>query len=179
MLMGCDSFPQHLVGPPGSPALDVAGLAFYSHRCRGRGLSGDAVGLNAAVLKWIFTWWNGATLGLRFTVGRRGVFVGEDETGNRYYEARDNRDSYDARKRRWVIYDGYAEASKVSPDWHGWLHYTFDEPPTVAPLPRRAWEKDHLPNLTGTVDAWRPEGSIARSGARPHATGDYEAWRPE
>ena len=62
------------------------------------------------MLKSIFTWWNGATIGIRFTVARRGVFVGGDDYGNKYYEARDNRDSYDNRKRRWVIYRGYAEA---------------------------------------------------------------------
>ena len=143
----------------------------------------DAGRLNAArtgasLLKSIFTWWNSATLGIRFTVARRGVFVGEDDYGNSYYEAKDNRDSYDGRKRRWVIYRGYAEASKVPAEWHGWLHYTFDEPPTVAPLKRRSWEKDHLPNLSGTLWAWRPKGSIARGGERPKATGDYEAWRP-
>eukprot|EP01035_Chromulina_nebulosa_P060277 gene60277-82462_t len=53
------------------------------------------------VLKAIFTWWNGATIGQKFHIGRRGVFIGQDELGNRYYEARDNRDSYDDRKRRW------------------------------------------------------------------------------
>ena len=83
-------------------------------------------------LKSIFTWWNGATFGARFHINRRGVFIGQDELGNRYFEAKDASDSYDVgRKRRWVIFTGYAEASKVSPDWHGWLHYTFDEPPTV------------------------------------------------
>src|SRR5690606_31590293 len=97
------------------------------------------------VLKAIFTWWHGGTFGAKFHIKRRGVFVGQDEFGNKYYEAKDTSDSYDGRKRRWVIYDGYAEASKVPPDWHGWLHYTFDEPPTVAPLPRKAWEKEHLP----------------------------------
>jgi len=131
------------------------------------------------VLKSIFTWWNGGTLGVRFTAWRRGVFIGEDAGGNKYYEAKDNSDSYDVHKRRWVIYNGYAEASKVPPEWHGWLHYTFDEPPTVEPLKRRGWEKDHLPNLTGTVEAWRPAGSIARAGERPRATGDYQAWTPE
>ncbi|HEX4180549.1 MAG TPA: NADH:ubiquinone oxidoreductase subunit NDUFA12 [Caulobacteraceae bacterium] len=130
------------------------------------------------MLKTIFTWWNGATLGVRFTVGRRGVFIGQDDEGNKYYEARDASDSYDRHKRRWVIYSGYAEASKVPPEWHGWLHYTFDEPPTKAPLKRRDWEKDHLPNLTGTVEAWRPSGSIAKTGERHKATGDYEAWTP-
>jgi NADH:ubiquinone oxidoreductase subunit len=132
-----------------------------------------------SLLKSIFTWWNGATMGVRFTVGRRGVFIGEDSRGNRYYEAKDARDSYDARKRRWVIYKGYAEASMVPTEWHGWLHHTFDKPPTVEPLPRRDWEKDHLPNMTGTVNAWRPAGSITRAGERPRATGDYQAWSPE
>ena len=131
------------------------------------------------MLKNIFTWWNGATIGIRFTLGRRGVFIGKDELGNSYYEAKDTKDSYDGRKRRYVVYNGYAEASKVSPDWHGWLHHTFDEPPTVEPLKRQSWERDHIPNRTGTVHAWRPQGSIARSGERQKATGDYEAWRPE
>ena len=81
--------------------------------------------------------------------------------------------------RRWVIFKGYAEASKVPPDWHGWLHHTFAEPPTVEPLMKRSWEKEHRPNLSGTQYAWRPTGSIARTGKRPPATGDYEAWTPE
>ena len=131
------------------------------------------------MLKNIFTWWNGATIGIRFTLGRRGVFIGKDELGNSYYEAKDTKDSYDGRKRRYVVYNGYAEASRVSPDWHGWLHHTFEQPPTVEPLIRQSWERDHIPNLTGTVHAWRPQGSIARSGERQKATGDYEAWRPE
>nr|WP_246347776.1 NADH:ubiquinone oxidoreductase subunit NDUFA12 [Brevundimonas variabilis] len=113
-----------------------------------------------------------------FTIAKRGTLIGTDENGNRYYQARDTQ-SYDGRHRRWVVYEGYAEASKVSPDWHGWLHYTFDEPPTVAPLVRRKWEKDHRPNLTGTPLAWRPPGSLANEGVRPAATGDYEAWKPE
>lgn len=150
--------------------MDAAGHGFYS---RGSNRLPDS-----HVFKTLLTWWNGATLGTLFTVAKRGRKVGEDEFGNRYYESRDTV-SYDGRKRRWVIFNGYAEASKVSPDWHGWLHYTFDEPPTEAPLPRRAWEKDHLPNLTGTPMAWRPQGSLARTGERPAATGDYEAWRPE
>jgi NADH:ubiquinone oxidoreductase subunit len=131
------------------------------------------------VLKAIFTWWNGATIGVRWTITRMGVLVGQDEFGNKYYEAKTNRESYDGRKRRWVVFNGYAEATKVSPDWHGWLHHTFEEPPTVEPLKRRAWEKDYVPNLTGTVEAWRPSGSLARTGERPAATGDYQAWRPE
>ena len=130
------------------------------------------------MLDKIFTWWNGATIGTLFTIAKRGVLVGADENGNRYYQSRDNI-SYDGRKRRWVVYNGYAEASKVTPDWHGWLRYTNEEPPTVAPLKRRRWERDHEPNMSGTPLAWRPQGSLANEGVRPAATGDYEAWKPE
>ena len=133
-----------------------------------------------SLLKTIFTWWNGATVGIHFTVGRRARLVGTDDYGNRYYEARDDRDSYDrGRKRRYVIYKGYADASKVPPDWHGWMHFTFDEPPTVEPFRLKGWEKEHRPNLTGTIHAYRPQGALARGGERQRATGDYEAWKPE
>lgn len=128
-------------------------------------------------LKRIFSWWNGATFGALYDIGRRGAAVGQDEQGNRYFEER--RASADGRRRRYVLYAGLAEPSQVPPDWHGWLHYTFDEPPTTAPLPRKAWEKAHVPNLTGTPGAYRPKGSLARPGERAKATGDYEPWRPE
>jgi NADH:ubiquinone oxidoreductase subunit len=132
-----------------------------------------------SLLKTLFTWWNGATIGIHFTIARRAVFVGQDDYGNRYFQAKDTSDSFDKNKRRWVIYQGYADASKVPAEWHGWLHHTFEEPPTDAPLLRRSWEKDHIPNLTGTIHAYKPQGSLARGGERQRATGDYEAWRPE
>jgi NADH:ubiquinone oxidoreductase subunit len=129
------------------------------------------------MLDKIFTWWNGATLGALYDIGRRSTLVGEDEQGNKYYE--EKKISLEGRKRRWVIYNGLAEASRVSADWHGWLHHTFQEPPTVAPLKKKSWEKPHRPNLTGTIHAYRPPGSLARGGERAPATGDYEPWRPE
>jgi NADH:ubiquinone oxidoreductase subunit len=131
------------------------------------------------VLKDIFTWWFGATIGARNQIRRSSKLVGHDELGNAYYESTDKKFDYDGRNRRFVIYKGYADASKVSPDWHGWLHHTFAEPPTREPLKRREWEKDHLPNLTGTIWAWRPKGSLARGGERQAATADYEPWTPD
>ena len=127
------------------------------------------------MLKSIFTWWNGATMGARFDIGRRAGFVGKDDLGNKYFEER--KPSLEGRKRRYVIYNGYAEPSKIPPDWHGWLHHTWEEPPTKAPLPHRPWEKPHLPNLTGTAAAYVPPGSILR--AEPARRADYEAWSPE
>ncbi len=128
------------------------------------------------MLKRIFTWWNGATLGALWDINRRGAFVGEDEQGNRYFEER--KPSLDARKRRYVLYNGLAEPSRVPPDWHAWTHYTVDDPPTLAPLKRQSWERPHQPNMTGTVRAYRPKGSLARGGKRAAATGDYQAWKP-
>lgn len=129
------------------------------------------------MLDKIFSWWSGATIGTLFDVGRRGAFVGEDEMGNRYFQER--KTSLDGRHRRWVLYKGYAEGSKVSPDWHGWMAHTFEHPPTTEPFSLKAWEKSHVPNMTGTLNAWRPKGSLAEGGDRPKATGDYEAWKPE
>ena len=123
-----------------------------------------------SLLSQIFTWWNGQTLGTRIFTWRNGRQVGEDDQGNRFYQTADG-------KRRWVIYAGEAEASQVSPDWHGWLHHTWAEPPTERPLPRKRWEKPHQPNLTGTPAAYHPPGSILAP--RQTAPRDYEAWTPE
>jgi len=124
------------------------------------------------VLSEIFTWWNGQTLGTRLFTARHGKFVGEDEAGNRFYQTADG-------KRRWVIYAREAEASHVSPDWHGWLHHTYPDPPEQGRLPAKPWEKPHQPNLTGTDRAYHPPGSVLSPEARPKVTGDYEAWQPE
>lgn len=127
------------------------------------------MGILNSVLR-AFTWWNGQTLNTQFFTWRKGVKVGEDDAGNRFYETRDG-------KRRWVIFNGEAEASRVSPDWHGWLHHTWDQPPTEKPLVRKDWEKPHQENLTGTAAAYAPAGSIRRPD--PVRRKDYEAWSPE
>ena len=118
----------------------------------------------------LLTWWDGQTLGTRLFTSRNGVKVGEDDAGNIFYETKD-------KKRRWVIYNGEIEASRVSPEWHGWLHHTWDEPPSKAPLKKKAWEKPHQENMTGTPQAYAPAGSIRRPEPAPRS--DYEAWTPE
>jgi NADH:ubiquinone oxidoreductase subunit len=123
-------------------------------------------------IRMLFAWWHNATFGTLATTWFSGAYIGTDKYGNRYYQSKKG-------ARRWVIYSGTVEASRVSPDWHGWLHHTFKDPPTTAPFKERPWEKEHQPNLTGTADAYRPDGSLLRSGERPRATGDYQAWKPE
>lgn len=124
------------------------------------------------ILHEIFAWWTGNTIGTRVFTLRKGVRVGEDELGNRYYRERKG-------PRRWVIYKDLAEASKVPPEWHGWLHYTVDELPVDQQYEPHSWEKPHVPNMTGTGEAYRPRGSTLVTGDRPPATGDYEAWTPD
>ncbi len=123
------------------------------------------------LIKQIFTWWNGQTAGTRLWTWRKGIRVGADSQGNIYYRERH-------RDRRWVIYNGVVEASRVPPEWHGWLHYTVDQPPGEAPRARKRYELPHQPNHTGTAKAHRVSGSILSDARRPAATGDYEAWNP-
>lgn len=120
----------------------------------------------------IFTWWNSPTFGTRVFTSRKGEKVGEDSAGNTYYRERGG-------KRRWVIYkNGPVEASRVPPEWHAWLHYTVDETPVESPPVVKEWEKDHLPNLTGSTNAYQPGGSLASAGQRQATASDYEAWSP-
>ena len=127
------------------------------------------MGLLTSALRAV-TWWNGQTLNTQLWTWRNGVKVGEDSQGNVFYETKD-------KARRWVIYNGEAEASRVDPDWHGWLHHTWDTAPNEAPLSHKPWQKPHQENLTGTALAYAPKGSIRRSDPAPRR--DYEAWTPE
>jgi NADH:ubiquinone oxidoreductase subunit len=127
------------------------------------------MGILKSVLR-AFTWWDGQTLNTQIYTWRNGVKVGEDEQGNIFYQTRD-------KKRRWVIYNGEMEASRIGADWHGWLHHTFKDAPSEVPMAHKPWEKPHIENLTGTAQAYAPAGSIRR--VSPKDRSDYEAWSPE
>jgi NADH:ubiquinone oxidoreductase subunit len=127
------------------------------------------------VLASIFTWWNGATIGTR--LGLRGKSrMGDDALGNVYYEGGIGADG---RTRRWVIYPGSNDASRVPPEWFAWLHHQLDGVPDQVMPPARAWQKPAVPNLTGTPLAYRPKGALEKGGQRATSAGDYEAWTPE
>uniref|UniRef100_UPI00404715C5 NADH:ubiquinone oxidoreductase subunit NDUFA12 n=1 Tax=Yoonia sp. TaxID=2212373 RepID=UPI00404715C5 len=121
-------------------------------------------------MKRVFTWWDDQTFGTQLWTWRKGRKVGEDALGNLYYNNADD-------SRRWVVYNGAMEASRIAPDWHGWLHKTWDEPPTNKPLAHKPWEKPHQENLTGTARAYAPAGSLRRATRAERS--DYEAWSPE
>lgn len=125
----------------------------------------------------VFSWWGGNTWSNRIYTLFRGKFVGIDDAGNRYYLQRKGVGPLGG-PRRWVIYKNLAEASKIPPEWHGWMHYLVDTPPTEEDYVARSWQKPHRMNMTGTSQATRPRGSILSTGRRPKATGDYKPWRP-
>jgi len=120
-----------------------------------------------------FTWWNGASWGTALFSRRNGEEAGRDELGNIYFRHRKDG------ARRWVIYAGANDSSRVSPGWNAWLRGTIDDVPDKSLPQRRAFEIAPQPNLTGTDRAWRPAGSIRGDGQRPAATGDYSAWTPD
>ena len=131
-----------------------------------------------SILSELFSWWGGNTWGTRVTIARQGRFVGSDDLGNKYYEQRSGVGPL-GKPRRWVVYAKLSEASQIPPEWHGWMHYTVDTPPTEEDYAARPWQKAHRPNMTGTPEAYRPSGSILTPAQRPHATGDYQAWKPD
>ncbi len=113
------------------------------------------------------------TIGTRIFTWLHGRLVGRDSAGNAYYEEKKPRAGQASR--RWVMFAGAPEASKVPAEWHSWLHYTTD---TALPEHKRAWQKPHQPNPTGTAESYRPPGHDYQGGKRAAATGDYEAWTP-
>lgn len=128
------------------------------------------------LLKQFFTWWNGANWNTLFYTWLKGEFVGTDQFGNRYYRAPSAvPDSIP--EHRWVIYAGQSEASQVPPRWHGWIHHRVD----TVPAEEKAWpwQKPYVPNMTGTVDAYHPPGSIAAGHLPVKPAASYQAWKPE
>ena len=123
------------------------------------------------LLKNFFTWWDGATWGTALFTWRHGKRVGSDDYGNVYYQSNEG-------AKRWVIYKGSNDASRIPPDWYAWMHHLIDGLPEESLPPPPKFLKPPQPNLTGTPEAYRPAGALERGGVRAPATGDYEPWSP-
>lgn len=125
------------------------------------------------VLAKIFTWWNGATVGTSLFTRMSGREVGRDEDGHIYYQHKKDP------RRRWVIYNGANDGSRVAPGWQLWLRGTIDTLPEQSLPPRRSFQQPAVPNLTGTMAAFRPDGALGSGKKRPASTGDYQPWTPD
>jgi NADH:ubiquinone oxidoreductase subunit len=115
-------------------------------------------------------------IGTRIATWLFGELIGTDGSGNRYYRMRGGKRA--GRERRWVLYAGEAEASKVPPGWHAWLHHSQAEPPQERDLKPYPWIAPHVPNPTGTAAADRPPGPGLAADQPPRGPGAYEPWRP-
>jgi NADH:ubiquinone oxidoreductase subunit len=122
--------------------------------------------------KNLFTWWEGAGLGTVLATKRGFREVGSDVHGNVYHQSKSG-------DRRWVLYNGSNDPSRIPAEWYAWMHHQIEGLPDAALPPPRKFQKPREPNLTGTADAYRPSGALERGGQRAAASGDYEAWTPE
>tara|TARA_B100000674_G_C37361226_1_gene698682 strand:- start:158 stop:547 length:390 start_codon:yes stop_codon:yes gene_type:complete len=126
------------------------------------------------LIKQAFTWWNGQTVSTMIYTRMFGQNVGHDEFGNQYYISK----AKNGKIKRWVIYNGYADSSKVPARWHTWLHGVVDEIPEEQKGTDKKWMRSHLPNLTGSDSAYRPSGSLSRRKDNAEKKGNYESWSP-
>ena len=117
--------------------------------------------------KQIFIWWNRQTIGTFLYTLMTGKFVGQDEFGNKYYTNK--------KKKRWAIYNDQVEASKIPPNWHSWIHFITEKKPNQE-KEKFAWQKAHVENLTGTENAYKPEGSLALKSNKKNNK-KYETWQ--
>ena len=111
---------------------------------------------------------------VKLLIWTKGRFVGQDDYGNRYYEERFLFRRPERAPKRWVSFAGDADPTKIPAHWHGWIHFTYEDPLSVK---SHNWEKKHLQNLTGTSYAYRPRGSLLRAdeeGVKP----TYIPWNP-
>ena len=122
-------------------------------------------------IRQLFCWWRGQTFGTRLFTLVLGKKMGTDDAGNIYYRHRQ------LESRRWVIYNGTIEASKIPPEWHAWLHNMVRTPPRAdAGQDALSWFKPHLANLTGTPKAYKR--NPPPSSNKQETNLEYEAWQP-
>ena len=116
--------------------------------------------------KQIFVWWHRQTIGTFIYTLFTGKLVGIDEFGNKYYS--------NTKGKRWVIYSEQVESSKIPPEWHLWIHFLKNNKPQDN-LYKYKWQKKHQENLTGTIKAYKPDGSLASDSKKNMKK--YESWK--
>ena len=99
-------------------------------------------------LKKIFIWWNQETIGTKLKTFFSGKLVGTDSEGNKYYQNKNGK--------RWVIYSGEIDASKIPGECYSWMHFTNNRIENKHDLEKYSWQKPHQSNQTGTEDAYYP-----------------------
>ncbi|KAL4717485.1 hypothetical protein ACJJTC_000634 [Scirpophaga incertulas] len=119
---------------------------------------------NGGIIKSAYKFW-------RFDTLKEGRLVGTDKNGNKYYE----NTYYMLGRSRWVEYNHCVRwdynASQVTPEWYGWLHYKTDCLPHEDPAKYRIsccpfthrWLLPAEENVTGTILAFYPYSTVRAS----------------
>ena len=116
------------------------------------------------------------SLGTKIYTWLYGNLVGTDDQLNKYYCSSKN--FSDSESKRWVIFKGDIEATKIPPHWHAWIHKSIDKPP-IGYVHKYKWQKNHQVNLTGTEDAYYPDSHPLSKSYNPDAVkSEYETWNP-
>ena len=118
------------------------------------------------MIKQIFTWWNSQTFGTFLYTIFFGKQIGKDEYGNKYYKNK--------KDKRWVIYNGEINASKITSDWYSWIHHISNRIPNEEGEKKFSWQKPHKDNKTGTNESYKPN-KISKNNKKFKK---YESWRP-
>ncbi|MAP24654.1 MAG: hypothetical protein CMM87_03875 [Rickettsiales bacterium] len=91
--------------------------------------------------------------------------VGSDSVGNTYYQSTTQKNDL----ARWVVYNKGNDPTTLPPVWAAWLQSK------TLPVPQKKqckdWQKQRLPNLSGTDKAHKPEQS--------NDSYSYQAWTPQ
>ena len=116
--------------------------------------------------KQIFIWWHRQTLGTFIYTLIRCKLIGTDEFGNKYYS--------NSKGKRWVVYKSRVESSKIPPEWHLWIHFMTQNAP-INNLNKYKWQKKHQENLTGTKNAYKPDGLLSSDSKKNMKK--YETWK--
>ena len=71
-----------------------------------------------------------------------------------------------ADRKRWVLYkDTFSyNASSIPPEWHGWINYINDAPPTTHEYITPMYAVQHYANRTGTKQAYAPKVCVCVRG---------------
>ena len=117
-------------------------------------------------IKQIVTWWNRQTVGTFIYTFFTGKFVGKDQFGNKYY--------FNSKGKRWTIYKNEVESSTIPAEWHMWIHFLKDEKPLDSSN-KFKWQKKHEENLTGTTNAYKPDGLLSSDDKK--SMKKYEIWK--
>ena len=77
-----------------------------------------------------------------------GKKIGEDNFGNKYYESKSGK--------RWVIYNGEIEATKIPNEWYSWMHFISNKIEIFHDFKKYDWQNPHKSNQTGTDNSYHP-----------------------